>query len=74
MPEEINRVLTDHCSDILFTQVNLQSEFEKENINKSSIYEVGDIMDDILNHYKKLKKNNNFVSSDIWSQFTGQKI
>ena len=67
MPEEINRVLTDHCSDILFTPSKLANlNLKKENINKSSIYEVGDIMYDIfLNHYKKLKKNNNFISSDI---------
>lgn len=67
MPEEINRVLTDHCSDILFTPSKLASlNLKKENINKSSIYEVGDIMYDIfLTHYKKLKKNNNFFSSDI---------
>ena len=67
MPEEINRVLTDQCSDILFTPSKLANlNLKKENINKSSIYEVGDIMYDIfLNHYKKLKKNNNFTSSDI---------
>ena len=67
MPEEINRVLTDQCSDILFTPSKLANlNLKKENINKSSIYEVGDIMYDIfLNHYKKLKNNNNFVSTDV---------
>ena len=67
MPEETNRVLTDHCSDVLFTPSKLANlNLKKENINKGSIYEVGDIMYDIfLNHFNKLKKNNHFVSSDI---------
>jgi UDP-N-acetylglucosamine 2-epimerase len=35
MPEETNRVLTDHCSDILFTPSKLANlNLKKENINK----------------------------------------
>ncbi|AWX44538.1 UDP-2,3-diacetamido-2,3-dideoxyglucuronic acid 2-epimerase [Flagellimonas maritima] len=60
MPEEINRILTDQISDILFcpTQIavdNLRSEgFENKD---SKIYMSGDIMYDSALHYKtKMKR------------------
>jgi UDP-GlcNAc3NAcA epimerase len=60
MPEEINRVLTDHCSDILFTPSKLAGEnLKHEGIKKKSIINVGDIMYDVfLSVYKNLKKIN----------------
>ncbi|MBK9255857.1 MAG: UDP-N-acetylglucosamine 2-epimerase (non-hydrolyzing) [Saprospiraceae bacterium] len=48
MPEEINRVLTDHISDLLF----VPSEVSKDNLAKEGItqnvYVVGDIMKDLV--------------------------
>ena len=60
MPEEINRVLTDHCSDILFTPSKLAGEnLKHEGIKKNSIINVGDIMYDVfLSVYENLKKTN----------------
>jgi UDP-GlcNAc3NAcA epimerase len=60
MPEEINRVLTDHCSDILFTPSKLAGEnLKHEGIQQNSIINVGDIMYDVfLSVYKNLKKKN----------------
>jgi UDP-N-acetylglucosamine 2-epimerase len=60
MPEEINRVLTDHCSDILFTPSKLASQnLKNESIQQNSISNVGDIMCDVfLSIYKNLKKTN----------------
>ena len=48
MPEEINRVLTDHVSDLLFvTSANATENLHKEGI-KSNIIEVGDVMYDMI--------------------------
>ncbi|MCG0274835.1 MAG: UDP-N-acetylglucosamine 2-epimerase (non-hydrolyzing) [Thermosediminibacteraceae bacterium] len=48
MPEEINRVLTDHVSTYLFCPSELAVEnLEKENIKKE-VYFVGDIMYDLF--------------------------
>lgn len=48
MPEEINRVLTDHISDMLFVPSELSSKnLEKEGII-DNVYIVGDIMKDLV--------------------------
>jgi UDP-N-acetylglucosamine 2-epimerase (non-hydrolysing) len=63
MPEEINRVLTDHSSDFLFVPSDFAiKNLEREGIDKN-VYNVGDIMYDLykymephfnLDIYKKL--------------------
>lgn len=63
MPEEINRVLIDHVSSLLFTP----SEVSRENLEKEGItegvYIVGDIMyDSILLHGKEANTNSNILS------------
>lgn len=48
MPEEINRILTDHVSDVLFCSTNAAVEnLSNENITKN-VYHVGDIMFDAV--------------------------
>ena len=48
MPEEINRILTDHVSDCLFTPSKIATNnLEKEGIIKN-VFEVGDIMKDLV--------------------------
>jgi UDP-GlcNAc3NAcA epimerase len=50
MPEEVNRVLTDHISDILFCPTNAAVEnLEKEGI-VHGVHRVGDVMYDALKH------------------------
>lgn len=58
MPEEINRVLTDHCSDILFIPSKLAKQnLIKEGFKNKSIFLVGDIMYDVfLSVFNKLNK------------------
>ncbi len=47
MPEEINRILTDHCSEWLFAPTASAVEnLNKENIEESKIFKVGDVMYD----------------------------
>ena len=59
MPEEINRVLTDHCSDILFTPSKLAVQnLKNEGIKQNSIINAGDIMYEVfVPIYKKIKIN-----------------
>ncbi|WP_158737175.1 non-hydrolyzing UDP-N-acetylglucosamine 2-epimerase [Alteribacillus sp. YIM 98480] len=54
MPEEINRVLTDHMSTLLFcpTQTAVEN-LEKEGI-RNEVYMTGDIMYDAILHYKSI--------------------
>jgi len=54
MPEEINRVLTDHVSDILFCPTGTAvTNLEKEGIS-SGVFKVGDVMYDTFLFNKKL--------------------
>ena len=61
MPEEYNRVLTDHCSDLLFcpTQTAIQN-LKYEGITKG-VYWVGDVMYDSVLHNIKLAERNSRI-------------
>lgn len=63
MPEEINRVLTDHISDILLCPtITSIKNLEKEGITQG-VYHVGDIMyDAALNALDYVKNNDSFSS------------
>ncbi len=52
MPEETNRILTDHISDILFapTEQALRN-LQREGIDDSKIRVVGDVMQDVFQYY-----------------------
>ena len=48
MPEEINRILTDHCSSLLFTPTDVASQnLLHEGFTSSQITQVGDVMLDV---------------------------
>lgn len=54
MPEEHNRVLTDHCSDILFCPtVSAMKQLEREGISRN-VYFVGDVMYDAVLQFGKI--------------------
>jgi UDP-N-acetylglucosamine 2-epimerase (non-hydrolysing) len=49
MPEEINRVLTDQISDLLFTtEASAQANLQREGIDPSKVHFVGNVMIDTL--------------------------
>ncbi|MFD2923012.1 non-hydrolyzing UDP-N-acetylglucosamine 2-epimerase [Halobacillus naozhouensis] len=54
MPEEINRVITDHVSELLFSPTSLAVEnLKKENITEG-IHQVGDVMYDAVLYNLKI--------------------
>lgn len=53
MPEEINRIITDSISDVLFTsEDDANSNLVKEGINTSKVHYVGNVMIDALEMVK----------------------
>ena len=59
MPEEINRVLTDHISTLLFCPSVISKEnLEKEGIMKG-VYVVGDVMYDIYSKFEQYFPDDN---------------
>lgn len=59
MPEEINRILTDHVSSLLFTPSSVATkQLLVEGIDPAKIDEVGDIMYDATRRFSSLAKNN----------------
>ena len=53
MPEEINRVLTDHLAEILFAPSSAAGrQLEREGVTVDQIHIIGDVMLDAALHYK----------------------
>lgn len=58
MPEEINRIVTDHLSDYLFSPTERQKNILlKENIKEEKIFVVGNTIVDAVYKVKELLKN-----------------
>ena len=58
MPEEINRVLTDHAAEVLFTPTDTANKhLANEGIPADKIAYVGDVMLDAALYYASLAKN-----------------
>lgn len=55
MPEEVNRILTDHCSDLLLTPTTTAtSNLSAEGVPEERIRQVGDVMYDAAKHFGSL--------------------
>ena len=62
MPEEINRVLTDHLSNWLFAPTDTAVEhLIREGIDEGRIHNVGDVMYDALMFYKTIASQNSDI-------------
>lgn len=65
MPEEINRVLTDHVSSLLFCPTDTAVEdLKKEGINQG-IFKVGDVMYDAFTFNKELSEKKSRILSEL---------
>ena len=72
MPEEINRIITDHTSKVLFCPTkNAMTNLRNEGI-RNNVFHVGDIMYDASVFAKKIIRKNRKKLSDKFS-FIGQK-
>lgn len=70
MPEEINRILTDHISDFLFAPTeNSKQNLIKEGIDEEKIFIVGDIMYDVALFYSERAEKPNWFDSLNLSEF-----
>ncbi|AKB24401.1 UDP-N-acetylglucosamine 2-epimerase [Methanosarcina sp. MTP4] len=68
MPEEINRILTDHCSDLLFCPTkNAVSNLKNEGIT-DNVHLTGDVMADSLLYNKKIAENKSNILNDLGLQ------
>lgn len=62
MPEEINRILTDHISDYLITpSQNASQNLKKEGITEEKIHQYGDIMYDAVLYYTQLAQEKSTI-------------
>lgn len=65
MPEEVNRILTDHCSDILFCPTqNAVDNLRNEGITEK-IHLTGDVMVDSLLHNREIAENKSTILNDL---------
>lgn len=65
MPEEINRIVTDHLSDILFCPTETAvKNLEKEGITKG-VYLVGDIMFDALMYFSRISEEKSKILENL---------
>lgn len=65
-PEEINRVLTDHVSTLLFTpSASASRNLEREGLPRSAIQMVGDVMLDAALWYQKQVTRSTLVPFDL---------
>ena len=65
MPEEHNRVLTDHCSDLLFcpTQIAVNN-LAREGITKG-VHLVGDTMYDVVLQFSEIARRHSTILQDL---------
>jgi UDP-GlcNAc3NAcA epimerase len=66
MPEEINRVLTDHLSEWLFAPTDSAVEnLSKEGVDSQKVYHVGDVMYDAIQFYQKISEQQSSIVSQL---------
>lgn len=65
MPEEINRIVTDHCSDILFCPTeNAVNNLKNEGITEN-VFLTGDVMADSVIYNKAIAEKQSTILNDL---------
>lgn len=71
MPEEINRILTDHMSSVLFAPtITAAKHLENEGIVGNKVQVVGDVMYDAALFYKSRAKQPHYAAVANWAPGT----
>lgn len=66
MPEEVNRVLTDHVSNFLFAPTEVAvANLRREGILEAAIHLPGDVMYDAVLHYGAMASDKSHVLDDL---------
>lgn len=65
MPEEINRILVDHCSDLLFCPTKTAVNNLRNEGIIDGVYHTGDVMVDGLNYCINIAKNNSKILEEL---------
>ncbi|KKG29083.1 non-hydrolyzing UDP-N-acetylglucosamine 2-epimerase [Methanosarcina sp. 2.H.T.1A.15] len=65
MPEEINRVITDHISNILFCPTDTAVMNLKNEGITEGVYNVGDVMVDALKYNQKIAEEKSTILQDL---------
>ena len=66
MPEEINRILTDHCSDILFCPTETSVENLKREGVTNGVYLTGDVMVDALKGNIEIAEKKAMILTELY--------
>ncbi|WP_102400029.1 non-hydrolyzing UDP-N-acetylglucosamine 2-epimerase [Haloimpatiens massiliensis] len=65
MPEEQNRILTDHISELLFVPtITAENNLKNEGVTKG-VHNVGDVMFDAVLHFKKLSQEKSKILEEV---------
>jgi len=66
MPEEINRVVVDHISDLLFAPTNVAVvNLKREGLDADAIHLVGDVMYDAMRFYTQLATQKSHILEEL---------
>ena len=66
MPEEINRLLTDHIAELLFAPTDTaEANLIKENIEKKKIFKVGDVMYDVALFFNRVANEKSNILKEL---------
>ncbi|MDT8407028.1 MAG: UDP-N-acetylglucosamine 2-epimerase (non-hydrolyzing) [Methylococcales bacterium] len=69
MPEEQNRIVTDHLSDLLFTPTDKATvQLRREGIPDERILQVGDVMYDAALHYSRIAEAQSRILAQLQLQ------